>query len=245
MELILKNVQKTYQNIRVLDDLSIDLNGKNAIAIIGPSGAGKSTLLRLLSKIEEPDAGSIRVNNHLLQEIAPEEYFKTIGFVFQSHTLFPHLSVMKNITLVLEKVHGKSKTEARDIALRLLRKFDLEDQAGKPPHKLSGGQSQRVSIVRMTWRSIPKSCFWTSQTSALDPVLKQEVLRTVLKLREERTSFVIVTHELLFAKKAADYLIFMKDGKIVEHGDIAILAHPQTEELKEFLRGEFIDCTDK
>ncbi len=244
MELILRNVQKTYQNIRVLDDLSIELAGKNAIAIIGPSGAGKSTLLRLLSKIEEPDAGSIRVNNHLLQEIAPEEYFKTIGFVFQSHTLFPHLSVMKNITLVLEKVHGKSKTEAKDIALRLLKKFDLEDQAGKPPHKLSGGQSQRVSIVRSLAIN-PEVLFLDEPTSALDPVLKQEVLRTVLKLREERTSFVIVTHELLFAKKAADYLIFMKDGKIVEHGDIAILAHPQTEELKEFLRSEFIDCTDK
>jgi polar amino acid transport system ATP-binding protein len=244
MELILTNVSKAYQQVQVLNDLSIELKGKNAIAIIGPSGAGKSTLLRLLSKIEEPDAGTITVNLHHLQEIAPDEYFKTIGFVFQSHTLFPHLSVLKNITLVLEKVHGKSKTEARDIALRLLRKFDLEDQAGKPPHKLSGGQSQRVSIVRSLAIN-PEVLFLDEPTSSLDPVLKQEVLRTILKLREERTSFVIVTHELLFAKKAADYLIFMKDGKIIEHGDIDILSHPQTQELQEFLKSEFIDCSDK
>ena len=241
MELILKNVMKSYGTTPVLKDISIHLENKFAVAIIGPSGAGKSTLLRLLSKIEETDSGTIQVNQHILNETLADSYYKHIGFVFQSHTLFPHLSVLKNITLVLEKVHKKSKQEANDIALNLLRKFDLEDQANKPPHQLSGGQSQRVSIVR-SLAIQPEVLFLDEPTSSLDPVLKQEVLRTILKLKDDHASFVIVTHELLFAKKAADYLIFMKDGQIIEHGDISILAKPQSVELREFLSNEFIDC---
>lgn len=239
MDLKLHNVNKTYDEKEILIDISLKVENKEAIAIIGPSGAGKSTLLRLLSKIEEVDSGSICVNDHHLDETNPEEYYKQIGFVFQAHALFPHLSVLRNITLILEKVHGYSLKDAEDRALQLLTHFDLQDHTHKTASQLSGGQSQRVSIVRSLAIN-PEVLFFDEPTSALDPVLTQEVLNTILKLREENTNFVIVTHEILFAKKAADYIIFMENGRIVEAGDVSILENPQTEELKEYLSNVFM-----
>ncbi len=239
MELILKNVVKKYDNLEILKNININIKGKTGIAIIGPSGAGKSTLLRLLSKIEEPDSGEIFVNDHNLENTNPAEFYKQIGFVFQQHTLFPHLSVLRNITLVLEKVHKIEKLEANLIAMTLLEKFELQDHINKLCSQLSGGQSQRVSIVRSLAIS-PEIMFLDEPTSALDPVLTQEVLKTILQLREEKTNFVIVTHEILFAKKAADFIIFMEDGKIVEMGDVSILGEPQTPELKQYLSNVFV-----
>jgi polar amino acid transport system ATP-binding protein len=239
MELKINNVTRYYDDKLILDHINAHIEDKEAIAIIGPSGAGKSTLLRLLSKIEEPDDGSICVNNNHLSEIDPEEYYKSIGFVFQAHTLFPHLTVLRNITLVLEQVHKHSKEKASEIAMTLLKHFELEDHMHKRASQLSGGQSQRVSIVRSLAIS-PEVLFLDEPTSALDPVLTQEVLNTILKLREENTDFVIVTHEIAFAKKAADYIIYMQDGKIVEMGDVKILEHPQTEELKSYLSNVFM-----
>lgn len=239
MNLIIKDVNKSYDSKVILDNINLKIIDRVAIALIGPSGAGKSTLLRLLSKIEEPDSGEICVNDHHLHEINEDEYYKKIGFVFQAHTLFPHLSVLKNITLVLEKVHNKSKIEAEEIALNLLNKFDLGDHVDKTANQLSGGQSQRVSIVRSLAVS-PEVLFLDEPTSALDPVLKQEVLATILKLREENMKFVIVTHEILFAKKAADFIVFMKDGKVIEMGDVSILDNPKTKELKSYLSNVFL-----
>ncbi len=212
MELKINNVTRYYDDKLILDHINAHIVNKEAIAIIGPSGAGKSTLLRLLSKIEEPDDGSICVNNNHLNEIDPEEYYKSIGFVFQAHTLFPHLTVLRNITLVLEQVHHKSKKEAHDIATTLLRHFELEDHMGKRASQLSGGQSQRVSIVRSLAIS-PEVLFLDEPTSALDPVLTQEVLNTI---------------------------IYMQDGRIVEMGDVSILDNPQTEELKNYLSNVFM-----
>ncbi len=239
MELKLKNIYKTYDNKEILTNINAHIKDKDAIAIIGPSGAGKSTLLRLLSMIEKPDSGNICVNDNHLSEIEPEEYYKKIGFVFQSHNLFPHLTVLRNITLILEKVHNKTVEEANKIALDLLKHFELLEHIGKRAGQLSGGQSQRVSIVRSIAIS-PEVLFLDEPTSSLDPVLKQEVLKTILKLKVEHTNFVIVTHEILFAKKAADYVIFMEDGKIVEIGDIKILDDPKTDELKLFLSNVFL-----
>lgn len=239
MELKIQNVTKKYDDKIILDDINTHIEDKEAIAIIGPSGAGKSTLLRLLSKIEEPDTGSICVNDNHLAEVDAQAYYKHIGFVFQSHTLFPHLSVLRNITLVLEQVHKMDKKEANDIAVKLLTNFELEDHIHKTAGQLSGGQSQRVSIVRSLAIS-PEVLFLDEPTSALDPVLTQEVLNTILKLREQNKDFVIVTHEILFAKKAADYIIFMKDGRIVEMGDVGILDEPATEELKDYLSNVFM-----
>lgn len=239
MELKIKNVYKNYDEKEILIDINAHVVDKDAIAIIGPSGAGKSTLLRLLSMIEKPDSGKICVNDNHLSEIEPEEYYKKIGFVFQSHNLFPHLTVLRNITLILEKVHKKTVEEANKIALKLLDHFELTDHINKRAGQLSGGQSQRVSIVRSLAIS-PEVLFLDEPTSSLDPILKQEVLKTILKLKVERTNFVIVTHEIMFAKKAADYVIFMDKGKIVEMGDISILDNPKTKELKIFLSNVFL-----
>ena len=239
MELKVKNVTRYYGGKLILDDINAHIQNKEAIAIIGPSGAGKSTLLRLLSKIEEPDDGVITVNDYNLMDVESQDYYKNIGFVFQAHTLFPHLTVLRNITLVLEQVHKKSKEEAHQIATTLLSNFELEDHMYKTASQLSGGQSQRVSIVRSLAIS-PEVLFLDEPTSALDPVLTQEVLNTILKLREENTDFVIVTHEIAFAKKAADYIIYMQDGKIIEMGDVEILDHPKTDELKSYLSNVFM-----
>ena len=239
MELILKSINKNYDDKEILIDINSVIKDKSAIAIIGPSGAGKSTLLRLLSLIEKPDSGTICVNNNHLDEVAPDEYYKKIGFVFQSHNLFPHLSVLRNITLILEKVHNVSKENAKEKALDLLERFELSEHIHKTAGQLSGGQAQRVSIVRSLAIN-PEVLFLDEPTSALDPVLTQEVLKTILRLREEHMNFVIVTHEILFAKKAADYIIFMKDGKIIEEGNVSILDKPKTEELKDYLSNVFL-----
>lgn len=239
MELKLENVTRYYDEKLILDHIDAHIQNKEAIAIIGASGAGKSTLLRLLSKIEEPDHGTIHVNQKNLKTVDINEYYKSIGFVFQAHTLFPHLTVLRNITIVLEQVHKVDKHEANQRALRLLEHFDLQEHIHKIPSQLSGGQSQRVSIVRSLAIN-PDVLFLDEPTSALDPVLTQEVLKTILKLREEHMNFVIVTHEIMFAKKASDYIIFMKDGKIIEMGDVSILENPETEELKDYLSNVFM-----
>ncbi len=239
MRVVIKDLVKTYDEKLILDNINLDIRDRSGIAIIGASGAGKSTLLRLMSLIETPDFGSICVNDHHLDEIKEDVYYKKIGFVFQSHTLFPHLTVLRNITLILEKVHGKSEEDANQIAMKLLTKFDLAEHIDKRASQLSGGQSQRVSIVRSLALN-PEVMFLDEPTSALDPVLTQEVLQTILKLRDEHMNFVIVTHEILFAKKAADYIIFMKDGKIIEMGDVSILDHPNTDELKDYLSNVFL-----
>jgi len=174
-----------------------------------------------------------------LNEIDASDYYKSVGFVFQSHTLFSHLSVLRNITLILEKVHKVPKKQAEEKALKLLRHFDLQDHIHKTAVQLSGGQSQRVSNVR-SLALYPKVLFLDEPTSALDPILTQEVLNTILKLREGDMDFVIVTHEILFAKKAADYIIFMVEGDIVEHGDISILDNSQAEALKGYLSNVFL-----
>lgn len=239
MKIRLEQVTKTYENQSILTPLTKTMGAEHAIAIIGPSGAGKSTLLRLLSKIEEPDTGDIYVNDTHVNAVTASDYYKKVGFVFQSHSLFPHLTVLRNITLILEKVHKKSKAESEAIACKLLDQFNLLDQKDKLPSKLSGGQSQRVSIVR-SLAVKPEVVFLDEPTSALDPVLTEEVLNTILKLRESDTQFVIVTHEILFAKKVADYIIFMEAGNIVEAGPVSILDNPQTEELKGFLSKVFL-----
>ncbi|NCU33396.1 MAG: amino acid ABC transporter ATP-binding protein [Candidatus Moranbacteria bacterium] len=239
MNIKVENLSHTYQQQLVLNQVNLDLKDVEAVAIVGPSGAGKSTLLRLLSKIETIQKGKIVVNGFDLSNVDAKDYYKNIGFVFQTHNLFPHLTSLENIMLVLEKVHQKSEQEARTIAVELLTQFELVDHMHKKPHQLSGGQAQRVSIIRSLSIN-PQILFLDEPTSSLDPVLTQEVLFTILKLKEEKMNFVIVTHEILFAKKAADYVLFMEAGKIVEHGDVGILDHPKTDALRHFLETVFM-----
>lgn len=239
MRVTLHDVSKVYQDKTILDSIDLHVEDKQAIAIIGPSGAGKSTLLRLLAKIEEPTNGSLMVNGAALANVKASEYYKSIGFVFQTHNLFPHVSALQNITLPLTKVHHKSEIEAKSRAAYLLKQFGLSAHQNKRPSKLSGGQSQRVSIARSIAHE-PALVFLDEPTASLDPVLSQEVLETILKLKQNRIDFVIVTHEIMFAKKVADLIIYMEDGKIVEVGDASILKEPKTQALRAFLKNVYI-----
>ncbi len=240
MDLRLMDIVQKYEGKVILDHVNLEVKNKSGIAIIGPSGAGKSTLLRLLAGIEDPISGEICLNHHEVTHEDKKEYYKKVGFVFQSHNLFPHLTILRNITLVLEKVHNMDLDKANEVTLALLEQFELIEHKDKTPGKISGGQAQRASIIRSLAIS-PEVVFLDEPTSALDPILSLEVLRTILKLRESKMNFMIVTHEIEFAKKAADYVVFMENGNIVEHGEIDILDHPKTEQLKSFIKNVSYD----
>ncbi len=233
MKLSLDQVVKEYDN-RVLDHLTVDLDGHQAIAIIGPSGCGKSTLLRLLAGIERPQAGRIQVGDWLLTEETIPAYQKTIGFVFQTHNLFPHLSLKRNITLILEKTRGFSAADASDKADSLLTLLRLQDEQHKKPAQVSGGQAQRAAIARALCLD-PDLLLLDEPTASLDPVLTHEVLSAVQDLRSLGKNFIFVTHEIAFVRSFADYVLFLDQGRIIEHGKSSLLQDPKTEGLRAFL----------
>jgi len=236
MRLKLLNVVKNFGGVNVLDDISIDLVNKNVVTIIGPSGGGKSTLLYLLSGYKEITSGNITINEHELQndEKFLIEYRKQIGIVFQAYNLFPHLTAIRNITLVLEKVHNYSKKNAQNRACELLVQFQLEEHKNKFPIELSGGQQQRLAIARaMSYE--PELLFFDEPSAALDPELTIEVLSTIKKLKEAGTNLVIVTHEMGFARSISDHIIYLNGGKIVEDGTPSeIFDYPKSQSLKRF-----------
>jgi len=234
MNLQLEKLMKIYNGNTVLDDISIEVKDFQVLALIGASGSGKSTLLRLIAGLEEYQGGNILVNDSAVDEDNIDDYRKKVGFVFQDHNLFNHLSVIENILLVLEKVHKKKREDVLPMVQELLRQFDLAEHQMKLPHQLSGGQSQRVSIVRALAIQ-PELILLDEPTSSLDPILTYEVLTAVKKLADQKKDFIIVTHEIGFAKNIADYIIFMQDGKIIEHGTNNILQYPKTKELRSFL----------
>jgi polar amino acid transport system ATP-binding protein len=231
MKIHIKDLSHTY-DVEVLSQLNLDLEGYSSIAIIGVSGSGKSTLIRLLSGLEKPTSGSISINDHQVDE---ETYRKKIGFVFQNHNLFPHLSLERNISLVLEKTRGFEREEADQIARKYLTMLHLEDQFHKLPKNVSGGQAQRASIARALSIN-PDIIFLDEPTSSLDPILTDEVLSAVEDLKELGKDFIFVTHVMGFVRDFADYVIFMDKGRIVEQGPPSILDHPQTKELTQFMR---------
>jgi len=226
----LKNLSHSY-DVEVLHNLNFDLEGYNSVAIIGVSGSGKSTLIRLMSGLEQPTAGSIEVDGYDVQD---PEYRKQVGFVFQSHNLFPHLTLKKNITLVLEKTRGIEKEEAEAIALKYLSLLHLEDQVNKLPKNVSGGQAQRASIARALSIN-PDVIFLDEPTSALDPILTHEVLTAIEELRDLGKQFIFVTHVMSFVRDFADYVLYMEDGHIVEHGAPTMLDNPKSEGLAAFM----------
>ena len=230
MKIKINQVSHLY-DVEVLHDLSLLLDGYKSVAIIGVSGSGKSTLIRLLSGLEKPSAGELFVNDHSVDE---EAYRKKIGFVFQHHNLFPHLTLKQNITLVLEKTRGIKKDEAENIALRYLSMLHLEDQVNKLPKNVSGGQAQRASIARALSIN-PEIIFLDEPTSSLDPILTYEVLTAVEELKSLGKDFIFVTHVMSFVKDFADYVIYMDKGEIVEMGTPDILDHPKSESLKAFM----------
>ncbi|OJV63152.1 MAG: glutamine ABC transporter ATP-binding protein [Clostridiales bacterium 38-18] len=234
MNLSINNLVKSYGGKTILDQMAIEVEDIQVLALIGASGSGKSTLLRLIAGLEAFQSGSIKVNGHTVSEISDVEYRKKVGFVFQDHNLFPHLTIMENILLVLEKVHGRVREEAILEVNSLLNQFGLIEHADKRPHQMSGGQAQRASIVRAL-AIAPELVLLDEPTSSLDPILTHEVLNAIKLLAEQKKDFVIVTHEIGFAREVADYIIFMEDGKIIEHGTKDILLKPQTQKLKDFL----------
>ncbi len=234
MNIEIKNLTKLYGQQIVLDNLNLKLANYQAIGIIGESGCGKSTLLRQLAAIEKPEQGQIIINN-LSPIDNPQAFRQKIGVVFQKHNLFPHLSIKKNISLILNKIKKYDLQAANHKAEQLLKKLHIENEADKKPHQVSGGQAQRASIARAL-ASDPELIFLDEPTAALDPILSDEVLSAVTLLKQEGRDFIFITHEISFLKEFADYIIFLKDGKIYEHGDISHLKNPTTKALAEFLK---------
>ena len=230
MKINIQNVSHQY-DVEVLKTLSFELNGYRSVAIIGASGSGKSTLLRLLSGLEKPSQGTIQIDDLNVQD---ESYRKQIGFVFQNHNLFPHLSLERNISIILEKTRGYQKAKAVEIAKDYLTRVRLQDQMYKLPKNVSGGQAQRASIAR-AFSLDPELVFLDEPTASLDPVLSFEVLQAVKELRGSGKNFIFVTHVLSFVRDFADYVIFMDQGQILEHGPVSILENPHTDELKNYM----------
>jgi len=230
MKINIQNVSHQY-DVEVLKTLSFELNGYRSVAIIGASGSGKSTLLRLLSGLEKPSQGTIQIDDLNVQD---ETYRKQIGFVFQNHNLFPHLSLERNISIILEKTRGYQKAKAIEIAKDYLTRVRLQDQMYKLPKNVSGGQAQRASIAR-AFSLDPELVFLDEPTASLDPVLTFEVLQAVKELRGSGKNFIFVTHVLSFVRDFADYVIFMDQGQILEHGPVSILENPHTDELKNYM----------
>ncbi len=219
MNLRLRQIVKRFNGPLVLDGVSLSLDGARSLALVGPSGGGKSTLLRILGGLEHPDAGEVELDGQriLFNEAALLRHRRTVGTVFQAFNLFPHLTALQNITLPLVKVHGHSAAQAQETARRLLARFHLETHAPKRPADLSGGQRQRVAIARAL-ASKPRLLLFDEPTSALDPEMTSEVLDTILELREEGLDFILVTHEMGFARRVADQVAFLAQGRIVEAG---------------------------
>jgi ABC-type polar amino acid transport system ATPase subunit len=230
MNISISHLSHSY-DVQVLNDLHLSLEGYKSIAIIGVSGSGKSTLLRILSGLEKPTTGLVEINNH---SVDSEQYRKSVGFVFQHHNLFPHLTLLKNITLILEKTRGYTHNEAQERAMKFLEMLHLADQAGKLPKHVSGGQAQRGSIARALSLD-PEVIFLDEPTSALDPILTYEVLSAIKELRDVGKAFILVSHVISFVKEFADYILFMHKGHIYEQGLPSILDDPQTQELKDFM----------
>ena len=245
----INHAQKSFNDasLHVLKDISLSVEEGEVVAIIGPSGSGKSTLLRCATLLETMDGGDLIYlgnyaarNNEAGQSVyADKAQLKNIrsyfGLVFQNFNLFPHYSVLKNLTDAQINVLGRSKDDAVKRGMALLEKMGLSDKADAYPYQLSGGQQQRVAIARALAMD-PQILFFDEPTSALDPELTGEILKVIRSLAEENMTMVIVTHEMAFARDVADRVIFMDGGVIVEEGDPKeVINHPKEERTKQFL----------
>jgi len=233
-----KNLRKCFDDNLVLDDLSLTVPDHTATVLIGASGSGKSTLLRCINLLDSIDDGSIYLDGREISDpgIDVDEVRRSLGMVFQSFNLFPHMSVLDNITLSPIRVHRIPKAQARDEAMALLRRFDLADKADQYPDRLSGGQQQRVAIIRSIAVK-PRLLLLDEITSSLDPVLVNEVLSIVRDLKTEGMAMVLATHEMGFATQVADEVCFLKNGKIVERGPASqVISAPQHSDTQDFLQ---------
>jgi polar amino acid transport system ATP-binding protein len=234
----LVNIRKSFGAELVLNDLSLKVPEHTATVLIGASGSGKSTLLRCINLLESIDDGQIFLDGKEISDplVNADEVRRRLGMVFQSFNLFPHKTVLENITLSSIKVHGKSKDEANTHGMHLLKRFDLADKADQYPDRLSGGQQQRVAIIRSLAVS-PRLLLLDEITSALDPVLVNEVLSAVRDLKSDGMTMVLATHEMGFATQVADEVCFLESGNILERGTAEqVLHNPQNSKTQEFLK---------
>ena len=238
----IKNVSKDYENndgtiLHAVKNATLTVNDGEVVVIIGPSGSGKSTLLRTVNALEKAQSGSIMIDG--VDIMNPKSDIRKIreevGMVFQSFNLFPHLTVLENIILAPMKVKKMHKKEAEELGMKLLKRVGLEEKANQKPGQLSGGQQQRVAIARALAMQ-PKAMLFDEPTSALDPEMIKEVMDVMLELAKEGMTMLLVTHEMGFAKAAANKIVFMSDGEIIETGTPEeMFAHPKTQRAKDFL----------
>lgn len=241
------DIHKSFGDLAVLKGIDVEVRRGEVLAIIGPSGSGKSTLLRCINKLETIDSGSIEIEGEFLADTdehgaaeyadaaKTREILSHTGMVFQQFNLFPHLTIKDNVTLGPIKVRKMSKSAANDLALQLLDRVGIANQADKYPAQLSGGQQQRVAIARALAMK-PKVMLFDEPTSALDPEMVNEVLDVMTDLAKEGMTMVVVTHEMGFARKAADRILFMADGEIVEDTDPdSFFTNPQSGRARDFL----------
>ena len=233
----IRNLSKNYGDLRVLDDISVDIKQGEIIAIIGPSGGGKSTFLRCINRLEEPSGGHIKINGEDITDKKTDinKIRQKVSMVFQHFNLFPHMTCLQNITYAQIKVLKRSKAEAKSKADKLLSLVGLLDQANKYPSQISGGQKQRIAIARALAMD-PEIMLFDEATSALDPEITGEVLTVMKKLAEKHMSMLVVTHEMGFAKNVANRIFFMHGGKIaVDDTPKNVFENPSNQRLQDFL----------
>jgi glutamate transport system ATP-binding protein len=233
----MSHVNKHFGDLHVLKDINLEVARGEVVVVIGPSGSGKSTLCRAINRLESIDDGEILIDGKRLPEegAALARLRADVGMVFQSFNLFAHKSVLQNVTLGPMKVRGRSPGEAKERAMELLTRVGVANQAEKLPAQLSGGQQQRVAIARALAME-PKVMLFDEPTSALDPEMINEVLDTMVALAKQGMTMIVVTHEMGFARKAADRVVFMADGMIVEESTPEeFFTSPRSERAKDFL----------
>ena len=233
----LTNVNKHFGELHVLRNINLQVARGEVVVVIGPSGSGKSTLCRAINRLETIDDGEITIDGKVLPEEgkALARLRADVGMVFQSFNLFAHKSILENVTLGPTKVRGMKAGEAKDLAMSLLKRVGVDNQAQKLPAQLSGGQQQRVAIARALAMQ-PKVMLFDEPTSALDPEMINEVLDAMVSLAKEGMTMIVVTHEMGFARRAADRVIFMADGQIMEQATPEeFFTNPQSDRAKDFL----------
>lgn len=233
----IKGVDKYFGDFRALTDITLTIPKGQVVVVLGPSGSGKSTLCRTINRLETIDNGTIHIDGQLLPEEGKKlaQLRADVGMCFQSFNLFPHLTIRDNVTLAPRKVRKMNKADADALATKLLERVGIASQADKYPAQLSGGQQQRVAIARALAMS-PKVMLFDEPTSALDPEMVNEVLDVMTDLAKEGMTMVVVTHEMGFARKAADRILFMADGAVLEDSTPEeFFTNPQTDRAKDFL----------
>ena len=234
-----EHIVKKFKDLKAVDDVSLEIKKGEIVALIGPSGSGKSTVLRCIIGLEKPESGSVYIDNQLFDENNKETYpqlLRKMGFVFQHFNLFPHKTVLENLTLAQVQVLHEDEQKAQEMARKYLDRVGLLDKQNEYPNKLSGGQKQRVAIARALGMK-PEVMLFDEPTSALDPEMVIEVLEVMQQLAKEGMTMIVVTHEMGFARTVADRVIFLESGKIVEENDAEeFFSHPKSQRAQDFLK---------